>query len=230
MRNTLTGLTLIAALASGAAIPTSAQKRKPTTRGKQPAAQATQAAPAAVPAPAKKNARSDDATAPQTAVANETPAPVKKNAEARPAAVQSVDPSGAAASAAAGVNYTYEFGQPAFDVRRVVIEHDSAGRGRITFERKNEERPLTEPLDISPSAFARSSGSTAGSRSSSSSSSTSASPASTSPPSRSRCCGGSNSSSTATTSPTRQRSRRSSSISPTTSASRSSRATRRRAC
>src|SRR5688500_19558403 len=33
------------------------------------------------------------------------------------------------------VTYTYEFTQPDFHVRHVVIQHDSAGRGTITFER-----------------------------------------------------------------------------------------------
>jgi hypothetical protein len=157
LKKTLTRLALIAALVSGAAIATSAQKRKPaaTTR-KQTAAQTTQVAPAE-PAPAKKNVRSDDAVAPQSSAA-ETSAPAK-NAGARPAAGQSTDPGAASKggekSAADEVSYTYQFAQPEFDVRRVVIEHDAAGRGRITFERKNEEQPLTEPLDISPSAFAR---------------------------------------------------------------------------
>jgi hypothetical protein len=159
LKITIIRLTLIAALVSGAAIATPAQKRKATTR-KQSAAQTTQVTPVAA-APAKKNARSDDAAAPQSSVTAETVAPAKKNADARPAAGQSTDPAGAAvkgggsAKAADDVSYSYEFAQPEFDVRHVVVEHDAAGHGRITFERKNEEKPLTEPLDISPSAFAR---------------------------------------------------------------------------
>jgi hypothetical protein len=153
-------LALIAALVSGAAIATTAQKRKGATARNQSAAQAPPGA-AAEPASAKKNARGDETTAPRSGDAAETSDPARKNAGARPAAGQSTDPSGAGAKggdsvkAAEEVNYAYEFAQPEFDVRRVVIEHDAAGHGRITFERKNEERPLTEPLDISPSAFAR---------------------------------------------------------------------------
>jgi hypothetical protein len=157
LKRKLTGFVLIAALVSGAAIATPAQKRKTTTR-KQSAAQAKQVAPAET-APAKKNARSD-AAASQSNAAAETTEPVKKNAGAS-AAGQTADPSvasvkgGEKAATADAVSYAYEFAQPEFDVRRVVVEHDAAGHGRITFERKNEEQPLTEPLDISPSAFAR---------------------------------------------------------------------------
>lgn len=156
LKKNITGLTLIAALVSGAAIATSAQKRKTATARKQPPAQTTQTA--TTPAPAKKNARSDDAPATQPGDnAAETLAPVKKNEDARPAGQSSAAAKGGekAAAAADEVGYAYEFAQPDFDVRHVVVEHDAAGHGRITFERKNEERPLTEPLDISPSAFAR---------------------------------------------------------------------------
>ncbi|HVG28625.1 MAG TPA: hypothetical protein VM864_02795 [Pyrinomonadaceae bacterium] len=161
MKKRLTGLTLIAALVSGAAIASSAQRRKATTAArKQSAAQTTPAAPVEPP-PAKKNVRRDDAAASRPNVSAETPAPAERSAEARPAAGQATSPAGAAAKgvekgvAADDVSYTYQFAQPEFDVRRVVIEHDAAGHGRITFERKNEEQPLTEPLDISPTAFAR---------------------------------------------------------------------------
>ncbi|HEX8160450.1 MAG TPA: hypothetical protein VF538_01015 [Pyrinomonadaceae bacterium] len=162
MKRTLTGLTLIAALVSGAAIATPAQKRK-AAAARKPSPQAKQSAPAEA-APAKKNERGDETAASQpgaTAAAATTPEPVKKNAEARGGAGQSPDQSGAAAkggekaAAADGVSYAYEFAQPEFDVRRVVVEHDAAGHGQITFERKNEEQPFTEPLDITPSAFAR---------------------------------------------------------------------------
>jgi hypothetical protein len=157
----LIGFAVIAALATGAAIPTSAQKRK--TAARKPAV-----APApTAPAPAKKNQRAVSESAAQSAAAggDEVSAPVKKNAASRPS-----DQSGEPAATGAGdapkknadaakladdVRYVYEFSQPDFDVRRVRIEHDAAGRGTITFERKNEERPLTEQLDISPSAFAR---------------------------------------------------------------------------
>ena len=55
----------------------------------------------------------------------------------------------------AAASYSYEFTQPDFLVRRILIEHDAEGRGRISFEKKNEDTPVTEPLDISPSTIAR---------------------------------------------------------------------------
>ncbi len=48
------------------------------------------------------------------------------------------------------VNYSYEFSQPAFYIRHIVIEHDANGIGKITFERLNEEVPLTEQLELTP--------------------------------------------------------------------------------
>ena len=51
--------------------------------------------------------------------------------------------------------YFYEFTQPQFYVRHIEIEHDANGHGRITFERLNEETGITEPLELSPAAWAR---------------------------------------------------------------------------
>ena len=52
-------------------------------------------------------------------------------------------------------SYSYEFTQPEFFVRRILIEHDADGRGRISFEKKNEETPVIEPLEISSSTIER---------------------------------------------------------------------------
>ena len=51
--------------------------------------------------------------------------------------------------------YFYEFTQPQFYVRHIEIEHDASGRGRITFERLNEETGITEPLELSQAAWSR---------------------------------------------------------------------------
>jgi hypothetical protein len=51
--------------------------------------------------------------------------------------------------------YSYEFTQPEFYVRHIVIEHDVNGRGRISFERLNESPALEEPLELSTAAMAR---------------------------------------------------------------------------
>ena len=53
------------------------------------------------------------------------------------------------------VKYSYEFTQPKFYVKHIVIEHDANGRGTVTFERLNEDVPVTEPLELSPDAWAR---------------------------------------------------------------------------
>jgi hypothetical protein len=51
--------------------------------------------------------------------------------------------------------YSYEFAHPEFVVRRILIEHDAAGRGRIRFEKKNEETPVTEAIELSPATISR---------------------------------------------------------------------------
>ncbi len=51
--------------------------------------------------------------------------------------------------------YAYEFSQPKFLVRHIVIEHDALGRGKITFERQGEETPIVEPIELSIGALGR---------------------------------------------------------------------------
>lgn len=53
------------------------------------------------------------------------------------------------------VSYSYEFTQPDFIVRHILISHDENGRGQITFERKDEDAAITDPLELSPAALAR---------------------------------------------------------------------------
>jgi hypothetical protein len=148
---------VVAALVTtGAAMPTWAQKRRTTATRKAPVAQTSATTE---PAPAKKNQRPEDEQASQSNVGGATNDPAKKNAASRVDQSNATDGGDAKKNADAArtdePRYTYEFSQPDFDVRRVRIEHDAAGRGQITFERKNEEQPITEPLEISPSAFAR---------------------------------------------------------------------------
>lgn len=50
--------------------------------------------------------------------------------------------------------YSYEFSQPDFYVKHVLIEHDGNGRAKLTFERQNED-PVSEQLEISTAAMAR---------------------------------------------------------------------------
>jgi len=51
-----------------------------------------------------------------------------------------------------GTKYSYEFAQKEFVISHIVIEHDSLGHGKISFEQKNEETPIVEPIEISATA------------------------------------------------------------------------------
>jgi hypothetical protein len=51
--------------------------------------------------------------------------------------------------------YSYDFAQPQFLVRHILIEHDAQGRGKITFERKGEETPIVESVELGVSALGR---------------------------------------------------------------------------
>jgi len=53
------------------------------------------------------------------------------------------------------VKYTYEFTQPRFYVKHIMLEHDANGRGTVTFERLNEDTPVTEPIALSPAVLQR---------------------------------------------------------------------------
>jgi len=51
--------------------------------------------------------------------------------------------------------YTYEFTQPKFWIKHIVIEHNATGRGTITFERLDEGAGVVESIELSPSALLR---------------------------------------------------------------------------
>ena len=53
------------------------------------------------------------------------------------------------------VKYRYEFSQPKFVIKHIVLEHDGNGRGKVTFERLNEDTPIVEPIALSSAALAR---------------------------------------------------------------------------
>lgn len=64
-------------------------------------------------------------------------------------------PSASTSVPGGAVKYTYEFSQPKFVVKHIVVEHDASGRGTITFERLNEDVAVVEKIEISPAALAR---------------------------------------------------------------------------
>jgi len=78
----------------------------------------------------------------------------KHNVRPEPPSVQSTA-ADTSSKPAIAVKYTYEFTQPKFVVKHIVLEHDATGHGTITFERMNEDVPVVEALELSPAALAR---------------------------------------------------------------------------
>jgi hypothetical protein len=74
---------------------------------------------------------------------------------ARPERSSSAPASRSATNINSGVRFSYEFNQPQFYLRHIVIEHDASGHGKITFERRNEDVPIVENLEISSKALER---------------------------------------------------------------------------
>jgi hypothetical protein len=87
----------------------------------------------------------------QNVISQEPPA-TKRNA--RPDGEDNAPPADQNTPANA-THFTYEFRQPQFYRRHVIIKHDANGHGQITIERLNEEDPIVEPLTISPIALSR---------------------------------------------------------------------------
>lgn len=73
----------------------------------------------------------------------------------RPEQVTSSTPPVTHSNSSDPVKYIYEFTQPKFYVKHIVLEHDANGRGTVTFERLNEDTPVTEPISLSPAALQR---------------------------------------------------------------------------
>ena len=128
--------------------PVSAAQSRPTRRAPR------------TPAAAKKTTTNTTAT-PTKPEADAPPAtpvdergPAKKNARASEPAPTPAAKSNAPAPAS-GARYVYEFSQPGSFLQRVRIEHDAAGRGRITFERQVDTEELTDPFEFSPASFQR---------------------------------------------------------------------------
>ena len=87
------------------------------------------------------------------AVVAQEPPSHKQNA--RPEKSSAVPASQAAVGLNSSARFSYEFTQPQFFLRHILIEHDASGHGKITFERLNEEVPIVENLEISPAALER---------------------------------------------------------------------------
>jgi hypothetical protein len=103
---------------------------------------------AGVETPQKKNTRAEITDAPATTeTVQENKVPQKKN---RPEKTNGDNPT---AKSEPKYNYYYEFAQKDFLVRRVVIEHDENGKGKISFEKKDFDEPVSDPVQLSPSSL-----------------------------------------------------------------------------
>jgi len=76
----------------------------------------------------------------------------KHNARPQQVAGSTTDGGGTKTEA---VKYSYEFSQPKFYIKHIVLEHDANGRGTVTFERLNEDTPVSEPIEFSADTLAR---------------------------------------------------------------------------
>ena len=74
----------------------------------------------------------------------------------RPSAPQALSsPSEEGEKSVEQASFAYEFTQPQFHIRHIVIEHDALGTGKITFERLHEEVAIVEPVALSKAALTR---------------------------------------------------------------------------
>jgi hypothetical protein len=90
--------------------------------------------------------------APGAPAANpQTPSDPKTNARQQPQGPRREENKKPADS----TKYSYEFTQPQFYLRHIVIEHDAAGHGKITFERLGQEPAMVEPVELSTGALGR---------------------------------------------------------------------------
>ena len=107
------------------------QKRKPKTVKKTPSP-VVKSTPAPEPTPAveqavKKNERPKDGSGDQNSSASKLYTP----------------------------NYFYEFNRPGFDIPRILIEHDEAGRGNISFQKDGSDQMITDPIALSAVAMTK---------------------------------------------------------------------------
>jgi hypothetical protein len=51
--------------------------------------------------------------------------------------------------------YFYEFSQPDFVISKILIEHDEAGKGSISFMKKGVDEMISDPVQVSPAAMER---------------------------------------------------------------------------
>ena len=96
----------------------------------------------------KKTAKPKPTAAATPKPTPETPAeiPVKRNE--RPADDKSNNRTGSLALTYSP-GYFYEFTRPGFLYERVLIEHDEAGKGKISFQKKDSDEMISDPIGLS---------------------------------------------------------------------------------
>ena len=101
-------------------------------------------------AQAKRNtrqpAKASVATPVPTPEATPTPDRPKRNERPNANRPSSTDPQPVVSN---GPKYRYEFTQPEFVVSHIVLVHDDAGKGTITFKRSSLGEELREPVEVS---------------------------------------------------------------------------------
>lgn len=132
---------------------TPAAPQEPSTQQTPVTDDATPTPPAHAPA-AKRNTR--ETTVDDSATAGAASDDEKAGAkDAKGVSVKTSATAMTVASDAEAVSYAYEFKRPEMTIHHIRIEHDAAGRGRISFERITDTEPLVEPFVLSAAALAR---------------------------------------------------------------------------
>ncbi len=108
--------------------------------------------PASKP-PVKKDAAETVKVEPP--VAKSELAPLKRNERPEKGADVEVDGPTAMKAQISTTSYRYEFSQPDFLIRTIVIEHNEAGNGTISFNRQNDEESVTESIKLSAATLER---------------------------------------------------------------------------
>lgn len=49
--------------------------------------------------------------------------------------------------------YFYEYVRPGFAVGKILIEHDEAGKGKVTFQKQEFDEMITDPIELSPATM-----------------------------------------------------------------------------
>lgn len=95
---------------------------------------------------------------PQPAAIEPTPAAAAGKKNERPAASNGLpagEKVGPVSPTQSKPAYSYEFSRPEFLVSYVLIEHDEAGNGKISFKKKGLDEPESDPMTLSPASLER---------------------------------------------------------------------------